>query len=158
MKNTYKSILKVIVILAIGFWVLSKIPFYSNINQEITANIYEDGVVTGETTVFIEGERSNYLFSKEQNYWGRFYIDCFERTGRDGMNAGIRWNFGGTHDTIQKITYSQNATFPLTNEIAPFILINEEMNQFAVEFADGRIIAVSDEMYQKYMELSWTWR
>ena len=158
MKNTYKSILKVIVILAFVFWILSKIPFYSNINQEITANIYENGVITGETTVFMEGERSNYLFSKEQNYWGRFYIDCFERTGRDGMNASIRWNFGSGSDTTQKITYSQNASFPLTNEIAPFMLLNKEMNQFAVEFADGRIIAASEEMYQKFMEVSWTWR
>lgn len=158
MKNTYKSILKVIVILAFGFWILSKIPFYSSIKQEITADIYENGVVNGETIVFMEGEKSNYLFSKEQNYWGRFYIDCFERTGRDGMKAGIWWNFGGRPDTTQKITYSQNASFPLINEIAPFMFINEEMNQFAVEFADGRIIASSEEMYQKYMEVSWTWR
>ncbi len=158
MKTTYKSILKVIVVLAIGFWILSKIPFYSNINQEITANIYENEVVTGETTVFMDGERSNYLFTKEQNYWGRFYIDCFERTGRDGMNTGIRWNFGGRPDTTQRITYLQNGTFPLTNKIALHMLINKEMNQFALEFADGRIIATSDEMYQKYMEVTGKWR
>ncbi|MBP1926519.1 hypothetical protein J2Z76_002388 [Sedimentibacter acidaminivorans] len=53
-----------------------------------------------------------------------------------------------------KITYSQNASFLLViNEIAPFTLINKEMNQFSVEFADGRIIAASDEIYQKFMEV-----
>ena len=113
--------------------------------------------MTGETIVFMKGERSNYIFSKEQNYWGKFYIDCVERTDREGMNAGIWWHSGG-HDTTQKIAYSQNATFPLTHEIAPYLLINKEMDQFAVEFSDGRIIAISDEMYRRYKEVSWVWK
>jgi hypothetical protein len=41
----------VIVIFIIGVWILSKMPFNKNINQEISAQVYESGVVTGETKV-----------------------------------------------------------------------------------------------------------
>lgn len=157
MKKKIKSIIEVFVILVIGFWILSKIPFSSGINQEIPAKIYENGIVTGETTVYMEGERSNYLFSDEENYRGRFYIECFERTGRDNMSASIWWNISSDPDYLQKLLYSQNASFPLTGEIAPFLLINKEMNQFAVEFADGRIIATSEDIYQEYMDLPHYW-
>lgn len=71
MKNAYKTTLKAAIVLAIGLWILSKIPFYSNIDQEITANIYENGIVTGETIVFMKGERSNYIFTNAGGSYSR---------------------------------------------------------------------------------------
>ena len=58
MKLKYKIIGKAVVVLVIGFWVLSLIPFNQNIVQEVSANTYENGVVTDKTTIFIEGEKT----------------------------------------------------------------------------------------------------
>jgi len=154
MKKHIKSITKVVVLLVIGLWILSKIPFSSKINQEITAIIYENGIVTGETTVHMSGKKSNYLFSYKENYWGIFYIDFYEKTRRDSMNARISWI---SKDILQKITYSQNASFPLIGEISPFMLINKKMDKFALEFADGRIIATSEDVYHDYLSAPWIW-
>jgi hypothetical protein len=45
----------------IGVWILLKIPFEKKINQTITAGVYINGVEVEETTVVIDGGRSNYL-------------------------------------------------------------------------------------------------
>ncbi len=146
MKQTYKTILKVAVVLIIGFWVLSKIPFNQNINQEISANIYENGVVTGETTVVIDGEKTNYLFHDDEEFYGKFHILSYEKTGRKDMHSSIRWN---SEENIQKLTYFQNGSFPSMDLISTLI-INDEMTQFALMFTDGTVIATSDEIHQLY--------
>jgi len=81
MKQKYKMIVKVLVVLVIGFWVLSIIPFNQNIKQEISASIYENGVVTDETTVIIDGEKSNYLFRDDDSFYGKFHVLSYEKTG-----------------------------------------------------------------------------
>jgi hypothetical protein len=146
MKQKYKTIVKMVVVLVIGFWVFSKIPFNQNINQEISANIYENGVLTGETTVSIDGEKSNYLFRDEESFNGRFYILSYEKTGRDGMFAHIAWK---NDEHIQSLIYYQNATYP-SMDIISTIIINEEMTQFALMCTDGTVIATSDEIHKLY--------
>lgn len=146
MKQTYKTILKVAVVLIIGFWVLSKIPFNQNINQEISANIYENGVVTGETTVVIDGEKTNYLFHDDEEFYGKFHILSYEKTGRKDMHSSIRWS---SDANIQKLTHFQNGSFPSMDLISTLI-INDEMTQFALMFTDGTVIATSDEIHQLY--------
>lgn len=146
MKQSYKTILKVLVILMIGVWILSKIPFNRQINQEISAQVYEGGVVTGETKVIIDGERSNYLFTNNQSFNGRFYILSYEKTGRENMNAGIEWP---NEEHTQRLVYFQNATFP-SMDIVSTLIINDEMTQFALMFTDGRVVATSDEIYRIY--------
>ncbi len=146
MKQKYKTIIKVVVVLVIGFWVLSIIPFNQNIKHEISASIYENGVVNGETTVFIDGEKSNYLFRDDESFSGKFHILSYEKTGREDMQAGIRW---GNERNIQRLTYFQNASFPDIDVIGT-ILINEEMTQFALMYTDGTVIATSDEIYKLY--------
>lgn len=132
----------------IGIWVLSKIPFESDINQTITAKIYKDGVIVQDTTVIINGARSNYIFADEQYYEGQFIVEYYERTSREGMKANIKWN---EEFEEARILYHQNATFP-SLEINHELLINKEMKDFALGLQDGTIIATSDEMYQNYLE------
>jgi len=146
MKQNYKTIFKVLVIFIIGFWIFSKLPFNKNINQVISANIYKSGVVTGETKVVIDGERSNYLFTDDEGFYGKFYIESYEKTGRENMFASIKWN---NDDNIQRLTYFQNATFP-SMDIVSTLMINDKMTQFALMFTDGTVVATSDEIYQMY--------
>ena len=143
-----KVILKILVISIIGIWVLSKVSFESNIDQTIIAKVYEDGAFVQNTSVIINGSRSNYLFAKSQNYDGRFILEYYERTGRENMKASITWN---KEYIEQRILYYQNATFP-TLEINFELLINKEMDEFALGMQDGIIIATSDEMYRDYTE------
>lgn len=132
----------------IGIWVLSKIPFESDINQTITAKIYKDGVVVQDTTVIINGARSNYLFADEQYYDGQFIVEYYERTSSEGMKANITWN---KEFEEQRILFYQNATFP-SLETNHELLINKEMKELALGLKDGTIIATSDEIYQNYLE------
>lgn len=146
MKQNYKTILKVLVIFSIGFLILSKLPFNKNINQEISAYIYENGVATGETKVVIDGERSNYLFTDDERFNGKFYILSYEKTGRENMSASIKWN---NDDNIQRLIYFQNGTFP-SMDIVSTLIINDKMTQFALMFTDGTVVSTSDEIYQLY--------
>ncbi len=120
MKQNYKTILKVIVIFIIGVWILSKMPFNKNIKQEIAAHVYESGVVTGETKVVIDGERSHYLFTDNERFHGKFYIASYEKTGREDMFASVKWN---NEDNIQRLLYFQNATFPSMDIVGTLIIM-----------------------------------
>ncbi len=146
MKQKYKTIIKVVVALVIGVWVLSTIPFNQHIKKEISVNIYENGVANGETSIFIDGEKSNYLFHNDESFHGKFHIQSYEKTGREDMKAGIDW---GHEQNIQWLTYFQNATFP-DMDLIHTILINEEMTQLALMFTDGTVLATSDEIYTLY--------
>ncbi len=146
MRKNIKTIAAFLIVILIGVWFLLRMPFSTAINQTIAAKAYVNGSAVQETTVHIDGIRSNYLFADEQNFNGQFYIEYYERTGRNGMKAGITWH---KNQDMQFIIYYQNATFP-SLEIDHDIVINRDMNEFALGFADGTIVATSDEMYQKY--------
>jgi len=96
----------------------------------------------------MNGSRSNYLFKNEQNFIGSFYIKYYERTWREDMHALIIWN---KYSDSQIIMYSQNATFP-SLELLGKLYINETMDEFALGFKDGTVVATSDEMYQRYIK------
>jgi hypothetical protein len=148
LKKNLKVIILILTMSIIGVWVLSKMPFESDINQTITAKVYRDGVIVQDTKVIINGARSNYLFADEQYYEGQFIVEYYERTGREGMKAYIEWN---KEFEKQRILYHQNATFP-SLEANRELLINKEMKEFALGLQDGTIIATSDEIYQNYLE------
>lgn len=145
MKKSYKTILKVTVVLIIGFWILSKIPFNSSIDQEITAKVYQNGSITDKTTIIMEGEKSNYLFTADE-FGGTFHITCYEKSGRKNMFARINWS---SDENTQALLYFQNGTFP-SMDVIRRIIINDEMTEFALMFTDGTVIATSDEVYQIY--------
>lgn len=141
-------ITKAVVVLVIGLWVLSIIPFNQNIKQEIPVSIYINGVVSDETTVIMDGEKSNYLFRNDDSFNGKFHIIFYEKTGRDNMSANIEWD---KEEHIQRLIYYQNATFP-SMDIISTLIINEKMTQFALMLTDGTVIATTDELYKLYTE------
>lgn len=144
----HKMIAKVVLMLVIGIWVLSVIPFNQNVNHKISALIYENGVVTRETTVRIDGEKSNYLFRDDDSFDGKFHILSYKKTGSKGMKANVKWD---KEHNIQNILYFQNATFP-SMDIIHELIINEEMTKFALMFKDGSVIATSDDLYELYIK------
>lgn len=148
LKKNLRAILLTLVISIIGIWILSTIPFESDINQTITAKVYKDGVVLQDTSVIINGARSNYLFANEQYYEGQFVIEYYERTGREGMKAKINWY---KEYEEQRILYHQNATFP-TLGINHKLLIDKEMVEFAIGMKDGTIFATSEAILHDYLE------
>lgn len=148
MKQHIKTIIKAALLIIVAVWVIDKIPFNKNIDQQITASIYEDGAIIGQTAVVMDGEKSRYLFRKSEQYWGKFQIMSYEKTGIDDINAGINWN---SDDNIQSIRYMIPGTFP-DMDIMYYMLINEEMTKFALMFSDGTILATSDELYQLYIK------
>ena len=149
MRKSIKTVIAILILLLIGGWIVLKFPFSTDIDHTIKAKVYIEGSTIEETAVHINGARSNYLFADEQSFDGRFYIEYYERTGRDGMKAGITWL---KHWESQIIVYYQNATYPAL-EIDSKIIINEAMDEFAARLADGTIIATSDEMYRSYIKL-----
>jgi hypothetical protein len=148
LKKNLRVILSILVISIIGIWLLSKIPFESEINQTITVKVYKDGVIVQDTSVIINGTRSNYLLADEQYYNGQFIIEYYERTSSEGMKANITWN---KEYEQQRVLYHQNATFP-TLEINPELLIDKGMKEFAIGMKDGTIFATSDEILHDYLE------
>jgi hypothetical protein len=146
MKQRYKTIAKVLVVLAVGLRVLYSMPFNQPIKQEISAHLYKDGAAIDQTTVFMDGEKSNYFLRRDDSFQGRFFIQSYEKTGRDGMRASIGW---GDRDNMQRLVYFQNGTFP-PMDVVGCIMINETMTQFAVMLTDGTVVATSDAVYEIY--------
>ncbi len=148
MKQRTKTIIKVIVFIIVALWIIDKIPFNKDIDQQITANIYEDGSVIGQTTVEMKGEKSRYLFRNHQQYWGKFQIMSSEKTTRENMNASISWV---KDDNMQRIHYMTPGTFQDT-DIMYYILISEDMTKFVLMFSDETVLATSDDLHQLYIK------
>lgn len=146
MKNKLRTVLVLVIVLAAAIWVISKISFAESITQEVEAVIYIDGKPAGTTMVSADGTISNYLFADEQYFIGSFFIEYYEITCREDMQAVIGWR---EHADQQTIEYSQNATYP-NLELKLGLYINKDMNEFSLGFKDGTVIATSYEMYQKY--------
>lgn len=146
MKKKLKIAFISFAVLVSAIWVISKMTFAESITQAVEAVIYIDGKPAGTTMVSADGTINNYLFEDEQYFIGSFFIEYYERTCREDMQAVITWR---EHADQQTIEYSQNATYP-DLELKLDLYINREMNEFALGFNDGTIIATSDEMYQKY--------
>jgi hypothetical protein len=155
MKQKLKTIIAVFVVLIIGIWVIDKIPFNKNINQQITANIYDNGVAVGETVLVIKGEKSNFLFRKKERFVGEFLIPYGEGTDKSELQAYITWN---GEDNTQGISYFYKGASKLAEDmgIVPYLLINDSMTKFAIMLTDYTVIATSDELYDLYMKhITW---
>lgn len=131
---------------AAALWVLSLIPFTKEIDRTIPARIYEDGAVIGETALSLKGEKTRYLFGRENSYNGTFAIGCYERSCRDGALASVTWE---KEMNYQRLHWFYKGDLPLWDTVSS-ILINEDMDAFALMFTDGRVIASRDEMYELF--------
>lgn len=155
MKQKLKTIIIIAILLSIGIWIIDKIPFNKNINQQINANIYENGVAVGQTILVINGEKSNYLFRRKEGFVGEFSIPYAEKTDRSGLQAYITWN---GEDNTQRIGYFYKGSIKLAEDmgLVPYLLINDSMTKFAIMLTDHTVIATSDELYKLYMK-HFTW-
>lgn len=148
MRKRFKVTLIILLIIGLAVLIIPKMEFPNKINQTIKANVYINGNSYEETDVEINGSRSNYLFKKEQLFTGSFCIRYYEKTCREDMRPAITWY---KKSDTQIIIYSQNATAP-SLELLSNLIINETMDEFAIGFNDGTIIATSDEMYDSYIK------
>lgn len=149
MKKKLKTIINIVILIAIGIWIIDKIPFNKNINQQVIANVYKNDVVAEQTTIVINGKKSNYLFRKEEGFVGEFLIPYAEKTDRSDLQTYISWN---DIDNTQRIIYSYKGGFRFAEdmEIVSTILINDSMTKFAIMLTDNTIIATSDELRELY--------
>lgn len=156
MKQKLKTIVAISIVLMIGTWIIDKIPFNKNINQQINANIYENGVVVGQTILVINGEKSNYLFRKKEGFVGEFLIPYAEKTDRSDLQTYIKWN---GEDNTQRISYFYKGSIKLPEDmgLVPYLLINDSMTKFAIMLTDHTVIATSDELYELYIKhITWS--
>lgn len=155
MKQKLKTIIAISIVLVIGIWIIDKIPFNKNINQQITANIYENGVAVGETMMVINGKKSNYLFRKKEGFVGEFLIPYVEKMDRSDLQTYIIWN---GEDNTQYIRYFYKGNIKLAEDmgLVPYLLINDSMTKFAIMLTNHTVIATSDELYKLYIKhITW---
>ena len=84
-----KIIIGIIAVLA-ALWIIDKIPFSQKIDQTINADIYKDGAVIGETSVYMNGSKTRYIF-REDSFAGEFRISSVKQTNIDDLQTEIRW-------------------------------------------------------------------
>ena len=148
MRENTKRWIWILVLTLLAVWLLPKMTFYKDINRMREAEVYVDGVSIRTTEVVIKGERTRYLFSERQFFFGSFQLEEYPRTQREDMTAEVSWH--ETFDT-ERILYSQNATFPEL-DMERDLIIDENMEHFALGFKDGRIVATSEELMEMYLE------
>lgn len=131
-----------VLIVTLGFWWLYEAPFNEEINHQIIANVYKDGEKINETTVFIKGQKTNYLFKEDNRFTGKFLIPYFE-TSEDSESVIYSENY----NVHQLVTRSLDPELRMDNY---FLFINEEMTNFAIisYFDDNIIIATSDDLHE----------
>ncbi|WP_409969886.1 hypothetical protein RFF05_08295 [Bengtsoniella intestinalis] len=136
----YAIYLCVFALCVMGF--LNTYSFSSTISQTIPATVYKDGVAVEETTVTIEGKRTNYLFHDNERYTGTFAIDCMEWTTRDTQSVLITWD---NDDHLQKFSYWD---YPpeIQDDICYHMLISDDMTQFGLLRRDGAFITTAPEV------------
>ncbi|MFH5834665.1 hypothetical protein ACHAL6_01150 [Proteiniclasticum sp. C24MP] len=148
MKTNTKIWIWILVLALLAVWAVPKMPFNEEIVRKIEAQVYVEGVPVRTTEVVIEGERSRYLFSDRQMFFGDFQMEEYPRTQREDMMAEISWH---ERFDVEQIIYAQNATFP-DLEMERDLIMDEAMEHFALGFKDGRIVATSSELMEEYRE------
>ncbi len=147
MKKKLTLAVKLVIVLMVSLWILSKIPFNKTIDQEILADIYEDGVIVGQTSVKVEGKKSNYLFTSREIFIGRFQVPLYDKTVSEGMSARVRWIY---EENVQDLSYMASGDYAPDIDLLNLIIINENMTEFALMDTKGTIIASSYEAYKIY--------
>lgn len=103
---------------------------------EYPLGIYENGILTGETTLTVSGERHRLT----KDYSGRFAIAAIEETCRDNVYASIRWNYPA--DGYITLTYGRSGQFWIDGPLSrAYIYMSGNMESFAVRLEDGRVLS-----------------
>lgn len=150
MKKHIKKIITVILIFAAFMWVIDKIPFTKRIEQQIDAAVYKDGELIDITTVFMTGTKTRYLF-RPDSFVGEFRIPCVEGTDVDDLQTQISWH---SNDNLQSISHFYKGDFSTADkrELAYYLIISNDMKNFALMTTNQEVIATSDELCQLYTD------
>ncbi|MBQ4649188.1 MAG: helix-turn-helix transcriptional regulator [Firmicutes bacterium] len=116
--------------------------FLENISQEVMADIYENGKVTGETKIYMEG---TYKDGRNKSFWGKFHVEVLPVTADEKLTASIKWDKGSMNGFPQ-IYYYRDGMNLVETGIKQKLYISDNMKNFAFELEDGRIIATSEAL------------
>lgn len=150
MKKYIKPIVCTIIVIAVAVWIVDKIPFTQKIDQTVDAVVYKDGVIIEETTVYMKGEKTKYLF-RPNSFVGKFRISYVEKTNVEDLQTKISWH---KDDNLQSISHFHKGIFSTSDKrgIAYYLLISKDMQEFALMTTNQEVIATSKEVYQLYID------
>ncbi|MBQ2739646.1 MAG: helix-turn-helix transcriptional regulator [Oscillibacter sp.] len=111
------------------------------VSQECSAGIYENGALTEETTVTIDGERHRLT----GDFSGRFAIAAIPETCAENVTANVRWDY--QFDGHSEIFYHRFSDFDIGGPLSRADLyISKDMGMFAFRLEDGRIISTHNHL------------
>ena len=146
-----RSVVAMIVFLAvIALYLLVKVPVKTTVKQDVPLDIYENGVVVGETAVHMDGTYCSFLIETEDRFNGRFEIEVADRTCHVYSTASITWPKDREWQTI--LYFNSGDAFIKEFGLNYIILINPDMTEMAIQLTDGRVLASSETMYRIYVE------
>ena len=126
--------------------------FDKHITQELSAGVYEDGVLTEETTIHIDGIMDYLYFDDDgqntyQHFSGKVSIGCLPET--EDMEAWISWERDGyvkfSLDDGENSALGTSGTLPRSG----YAYIDRSFFYMAFELSDGRIVSTGE----KYVSL-----
>lgn len=150
MKKHIKPIVCTIFVIAVAVWIVDKIPFTQKIDQTVEAAVYKDGVMIDETSVYMKGEETRYLF-RTNSFVGEFRISYAEKTDVEDLQTKISWH---KDNNLQSISHFYKGNFSTSDKrgIAYYLLISKDMQEFALMTTNQEVIATSKEAYQLYID------
>ncbi len=146
MKKRVILIVSAVLLFVIALCAVGKLLLTQRIDQQIEAAVYRDGEAVGKTTVSMRGKRVRYPFS-ENSFVGEFRVPWAEETNVDGLQAKIEWP---RECNVQTIRHFYKGDFHGSHErgIVYFLLISDDMEEFALMTTQGDVIATSPEAYR----------
>lgn len=150
MKKYIKPIVWTIIVIAVAVWIVDKISFTQKIDQTVDAVVYKDGVILEETSVYMKGEKTRYLF-RQNSFVGEFRIFYAEKTDVEDLQTKISWH---KDDNLQSISHFYKGNFSTSDErgIANYLLISKDMKEFALMTTEQEVIATSKEACKLYTD------
>ncbi len=151
MKEKISRLALIVFAVAIVLFSLVNTSFKTEIQHNVMLDIYDNGVVVGETAVHIDGTRAHFLVGQEDSFTGRFAIDLAERTCSEHTSVQILWLEDGLdHQSI--MFFNGGDFFADGFGVNNVLLINPTMTEMAIQMTDGRVLASSEKVYDIYME------
>ena len=150
MRKSIKLIVCTIIVIAVAAWIVDKIPFTQKIDQTVDAVVYKNGVILEETSVYMKGEKTRYLF-RQNSFVGEFRIFYAEKTDVENLQTKISWH---KDDNLQSISHFYKGNFSTSDErgIANYLLISKDMKEFALMTTEQEVIATSKEACKLYTD------
>lgn len=147
-RKRIRVIVCALIMLAAAIWVTDKLPFTQEIDQTVKAAVYRDGVFAENTPVYMKGEKTRYLF-RPNSFVGTLRISCVAETNVKDLQTQISWHGG---ELLQTIGHFYRGAFLPASEhgLAYYLLISEDMREFALMTTDGSVIATSAAACQLY--------